>query len=169
MSPIYLALMFIPVFILVFTCTMYALERTGLREARCVLALAVSALCALGLLRGGAEQESLIDAVLIPYEALAYSLILLAILWLLSRASLWVHKVRANWRRQAEKERIECRHCMRANEEERRPARIALECEKHEETNHASPPEGLRRTVIASVFGGMAVIAVLLLLAILFK
>ena len=67
-------------------CTVLALkESEGLRDARFVLAFPVSMLCVLSLLRGGGniEQKFMLNVALIPYRALSYTLIFMAILWLL--------------------------------------------------------------------------------------
>jgi len=120
MLPVTTVLVLTPIFLVIFACTMFALEHTGLREAKLVLALAVSALCMLGLMRGGTGKESMVDVILIPYEALTYSLIFIVVLWLLSRTSRWGLKVRTNWLRQAEEERRARRHYARTNEEGRR-------------------------------------------------
>jgi len=74
------------VFVLIYICTVLALkEAGGLRDSRFVLAFPVSMLCVLSLLRGegNIEQKFVLNLTLIPYRALAYTLIFIVILWLL--------------------------------------------------------------------------------------
>lgn len=97
----------IAVFVIVYVCTAYALEQTELRDAKFVLALPVGVLSILGMVRGSerAQESSVGDVVLIPYEALAYSLIFVVILWLLSRAYVWILKTWENrWIRRCAKD-----------------------------------------------------------------
>ena len=77
-------LILIAVFVLVYICTVLAFkESEGLRNARFVLAFPVSMLCVLSLLRGGGniEQKFMLNVALIPYRALAYTLIFIVLLW----------------------------------------------------------------------------------------
>ena len=73
------------VFSLVFTCSLYALQQSGLAPIRFPLAVCVGVLSVLGLFRevstSSGEPSFLIHVVLIPYALLA--LFLLAILFML--------------------------------------------------------------------------------------
>lgn len=84
----------IAIFVLVYACTIYALEQTEFRKSKLILAFPVGILCVLSLLRrvGNSREESLVDVVLIPYEALVYALLFLVILWILSRFHLRIQK-----------------------------------------------------------------------------
>lgn len=84
----------ISVFALVYICIVYALGQSEFRDARFVLAFPVSILCVLGFLRGGGntQKKFTLDLVLIPYEALAYALIVIVLLWILSRFHLRIRK-----------------------------------------------------------------------------
>jgi len=84
----------ISIFVLVYVCIVFALDHTGFREMRFVLALPVSVLCVLSLTRGGGHSQdvSMIDTVLIPYAALACSMVFVVVLLLLSRIHFWAQK-----------------------------------------------------------------------------
>lgn len=84
----------ISVFVLVFVCTVYALDQTELCDGKYVLAVPVSVLCVLGMLRGinNSHEETLVDVVIFPYEVLVYALIVVVILFLLSRFLLPIGK-----------------------------------------------------------------------------
>jgi uncharacterized membrane protein len=104
------------VFVLVCICTLFAFEQTEFRELKAVLAPCVSVLCVLALLRGttGVPGETLIDTILIPYEALVYSLIFVAVLWLLSLGHRWIRRIsRRRYRSQCARPQHQERHAAR--------------------------------------------------------
>ena len=105
MTTIFLTPVLIAVFVLVYVCTIFALEQTEFCKAKFVLAFPVGILCVLSLLRGvgNSREESLVDVVLIPYEALFYALIFLVILWILSRFHLRIQKT-LKWRERPKSE-----------------------------------------------------------------
>lgn len=75
------ALMLISIFVLVYICTVYALGQSELRSVRFALAFPVSMLCVLSFLRGGENQEKpMLDLILIPYQALAYTFLFIIVL-----------------------------------------------------------------------------------------
>lgn len=75
------ALMLISIFVLVYICTAYALGQSELRSVRFALAFPVSMLCVLSFLRGGENQEKpMLDLILIPYQALAYTFLFIIVL-----------------------------------------------------------------------------------------
>ncbi|PHS12914.1 MAG: hypothetical protein COA78_07740 [Blastopirellula sp.] len=80
------------VFVLVLVCTLAAFKDVEFfSDVRMVLAPTVAALCVFSLGFGSESSGSspLVETILLPYAALAYSLIFLALLWLLSRIP-WV-------------------------------------------------------------------------------
>lgn len=76
------AIILISIFVLIYICTVLALrESEGLRDARFVLAFPVSILCVLSFFRGGEKQEKpILDLILIPYQALAYTFLFIIVL-----------------------------------------------------------------------------------------
>lgn len=133
MSTMVLAIVLASIFVLVFACTIYALGQTEFREMKVVLALPVSVLCVLSLLRGtgNAQEKSLHDVILIPYEALVYALIFVVILWLLSRIHLRILKIICNWHDGYVSECAERRRRATASKE-KRVAKVEKEKESKE-------------------------------------
>ncbi|PHS04368.1 MAG: hypothetical protein COA78_16705 [Blastopirellula sp.] len=82
------------VFVLVLVCTLVAFKDIELfSDVKMILAPTVAALCVFSLGFGNESSESspLVETILLPYAALAYSLLFLALLWLLSRIP-WVSR-----------------------------------------------------------------------------
>ena len=94
MMTISLALVLSSVFVIVFVCTVFALQQSPLRKMKTVLAFPVSMLSVLSLMRGATivQENLVVDTVLIPYAALACALLFVLLLWLLSQVHLWIRK-----------------------------------------------------------------------------
>ena len=94
MSASELAIALSAVFLILLVCSSFALEQTGLRNQRAVLAPVVSVLCIVGLMTSfplSTGGRTVIEVVLVPYSALAYAILLTLILCLLA----WVF---SGWR-----------------------------------------------------------------------
>jgi hypothetical protein len=111
-----LAVALATVCVLVCACALFAFEQTEFRELKAVLASCVSVLCVVALLRGnmGVPRETLIDTVLIPYEALVCSLVFLAVLWILSPGHRRIRRIsRRCYRSQCARPQHQERHTAR--------------------------------------------------------
>jgi hypothetical protein len=111
-----LAVALATVCVLVCACALFAFEQTEFRELKAVLASCVSVLCVVALLRGtmGDRGGTLIDTVLIPYEALVCSLVFLAVLWILSPGHRRIRRIsRRCYRSQCARPQHQERHIVR--------------------------------------------------------
>jgi uncharacterized membrane protein len=117
-----MALILISIFVLVYICTVYALGESEFRDGKFVLAFPVSVLCVLSFLRREDIQEKpILDSILIPYEVLAYTLLVIVIMLILFLLRSRIPKMLGRWhvRLKSENEDIGQKHRTVTNQAKR--------------------------------------------------